>query len=260
MTKEEKNKVLENAWKKICEYARDNFNGVFPEGFKTRWFHDVYYWIEFVVSPQGEARIYRGTHDTSYPSEVITACGAYNVYSMSCKPDTTELSISTNPGTRPMGVDRKCMNIEIIIKGWSQIKNIINEKKEYELKLKSFEADDKIDYLDKVLDIRSDVLRKIYNLLPEVGEVGLLSISSPEEQHSEDDDIYVLWCDRHNEWHETRVLSIRRCDDEAEGFYIEVEGSFEGETERLSSCDSDFCFNHVNWLIEIYNRLYRLRK
>lgn len=258
MTKEEKNKVLENAWKKICEYVRDNFNDVFPEGFKTRWSHDVYYWIEFVVSPQGEARIYRGTHDTSYPSEVITACGAYNVYSMSCKPDTTELSISTNPGTRPMGVDRKCLNIEIVIKGWNQIKNIINEKKEYELKLKSFEADDKVDYFEKISNIQKEILRKIYHLLPKEGQTRLCI--TEEEQDDGEFDIYVLWADKNSEWHETKVIAAGRCGGNTEDFYIIVESSFDDCTERFASCDNEFCFEHIDWLIQIYNRLYLLNK
>lgn len=257
MTREEKNKILENAWKKVCDYVGENFDGIFADGIKVRWFHDTYYWVEFIVTPNGGARIYRGTHNTSYPSEVITELGAYQV-DMTCKPNTSEVDIAKSTSTRPMGVDRKCLNIELVIKGWNNIKLIINNKKEYELKLQSFEADEKVDYFKKVSDIRDEILKKIYHLLPEDGQTRICI--TEEEQDDGEIDIYVLWADRHSEWHETKVIAAGRCGGNTEDFYIIVESAYDNCTEKFESSDCEFLFNHIYWLIQIYNRLYMLNK
>lgn len=254
MNKEQKNEALEKAWLKICEYVKENFTNVFPEGTKFRWFHNPYYWIEFVVTPDGDARIYRGMHSTGCPDEVITPHGAYNT-NANCCAYTIQSFIATHPSTRPMGRDRKCLNIEKVVSGWRIIRRNLELMKEQEESIELFEVDDncKVDYSDKVYKIKKEVMEKIYNLLPESG-----TIDMPSDNDGVDD-IFVLWSDISGNWSETKILSLERCEGKTKNFRIIVEDSFGNGTVKLSSCDCDFCFNHIDWMIEIYNVLYSIR-
>ena len=60
-----RNEAIMNAWGKISEYVKENYTGVFENGIRFRWKHEVYGWKDFGVTPDGVAYIVKGSHGTS---------------------------------------------------------------------------------------------------------------------------------------------------------------------------------------------------
>lgn len=54
--------AIMNAWKKIQEYVKKEYDGVFEKGIRIRWKHEVYGWTEFGVTSTGDAYICHGSH------------------------------------------------------------------------------------------------------------------------------------------------------------------------------------------------------
>lgn len=77
MTIEEKNELLKQNWVKICNWVKEYYANVFPTTKRFHFPHNAFYWVDFVVMPNGDARIYYGDHGSDHPERVLTPYGSY---------------------------------------------------------------------------------------------------------------------------------------------------------------------------------------
>lgn len=113
-------KYLDDAWNKIDAFCKKEFAGAFPKTIHFRWFHDVYYWLEFSVTSDGVPFFVRGDHACSFGS--------------------SRAEYYHHP-ERKMGFPYTYYrDLEKIVRDWQIIKaKLIEEKKFYNL-LANFEA------------------------------------------------------------------------------------------------------------------------
>lgn len=242
MTNDEKNKILENAWKKICEYTVKNYKGKFPEGFRVRGEHNPYYWIEFVVTDTGEARIYRGAHHSSDPSEIITARDSYNVYDGThTSAVINEEEIAYRSSTRKNdNRNRTCRNIELIIGQWSRIREQIdNEIRRYN-HIINFVPDNRVNYKSEISEIRDRLKTSISNILDDKE----LSLSN----HN----IGVLYNDEFGAICESYIDTIRKYDD---SFLIKLRNP----EQTCIVFSSLYKYIDTDTLVDIYNIIYDIK-
>lgn len=64
-----RNEAILQAWFKIREYVKENYNGTFEKGIEFTWKHEVYGWTKFGVTRTGDAYIVHGSHGTSSLNE-----------------------------------------------------------------------------------------------------------------------------------------------------------------------------------------------
>lgn len=64
-----RNEAIMDAWDKISKYVKDNYTHTFEKGISFRWKHEVYYWIQFGVTYEGDAYIAKGNHSSVIPTE-----------------------------------------------------------------------------------------------------------------------------------------------------------------------------------------------
>lgn len=64
-----RNEAIMQAWNKIREYVKENYNGTFEKGIEFKWKHEVYGWTKFGVTNDGVAYIVHGSHGTSSLNE-----------------------------------------------------------------------------------------------------------------------------------------------------------------------------------------------
>lgn len=102
------NQALDNAWKEIQKYCKENYAGKTTRDIQFSWKHDTYGWLEFGVTPNGTAYFVRGGHHLSHRSK--DADWYYH-------PDYKEGYYGT-----------KYREMEQIIKDWKKIKNILEQK------------------------------------------------------------------------------------------------------------------------------------
>lgn len=59
-----RNEAIMNAWERIQEYVKENYDGVFECDIEFEWKHEVYGWKRFGVTKNGAAYIVTGSHGT----------------------------------------------------------------------------------------------------------------------------------------------------------------------------------------------------
>ena len=107
-----------SAWNKISEYVRKEYAGVFQNGLRFRWKHDVYGWTEFGVTPKGDAFIATGMHG---------AGENYTEYYY--RPDKSK---TYEP--KRIGVTSE------VVEDWQKIKKILEKRAEKEKALYDFQV------------------------------------------------------------------------------------------------------------------------
>lgn len=65
MTKEQ---MINTNWNKICKYIKENYNGVFEDGFE--WGYGAYGY-EFVLKITADGEAYATSHLTDKPREIV---------------------------------------------------------------------------------------------------------------------------------------------------------------------------------------------
>lgn len=137
MTVEEKNKALDVAWKKIHKWVNKEVGNLFVGGKKFRLPHNAYYWMELVVTEDGDARLCRGDHSSSRPRQMVYLDSAIdNVDGVNSLKSFQENINARN--CKRMIDGRKYINLELLVINWDYIKTEILAAKKTEKSVYSF--------------------------------------------------------------------------------------------------------------------------
>lgn len=114
------NAALENAWSKIQNYCKEKYTGKTSRSVQFEVYRDVYMWLEFGVTPNGDAYFVKGNHFLSHTS--IDADWYYH-------PTHSEGYFGT-----------KYRDLEAIVRKWPEIKARLADKFAQEESIFNFEV------------------------------------------------------------------------------------------------------------------------
>ena len=114
------NAALDNAWSKIQNYCKEKYKGKTVRDVQFQVYHDMYMWMEFGVTSNGDAYFVRGDHSMSHTSD--RADWYYH------------------PGHKEGYFALKYRELETIVRKWTEIKVMLAKKFAQEESIFNFEV------------------------------------------------------------------------------------------------------------------------